>query len=98
MLRIAIHRKNGVPVFEPGTATTSVSQDGGSFIFENYDTVEHQPAPDDAAQGVWCPTPIAAGSPLKPTPSILNTVTNVGNIPYTCQLDPELKGIIDFTA
>ena len=98
MLRIAIRRIGGVPVFEPANATTSVSQDGGSFIFENYDTVEHQPAPDDPVQGVWFPTPIAAGSPSKATPSILNVVTNAVNIPYTCQLDPELKGAIDFTA
>ena len=98
MLRIAIRRVNGTAVCEPANATTSVSEDGGTFIFENYDTCEHQPAPDDPTQGVWFPDPIAAGTPTTATPSILNTVTKVGNISYTCKLDSGLKGTIDFTA
>jgi hypothetical protein len=98
MLRIAIQCVNGITVFDPQDANTSIGQDGGSFIFENYDTEEHQPNPDDPALGVWCPAPIASGSPSKPTPSILNTITKVGTVPYTCKLDSGLKGTINFTA
>lgn len=99
MLRIAIRSVNGSVTFDPQNSTTSIGQDGGSFIFENYDTQPHQPNPDDSATfGVWCPDPIPAGSPAKPTPSDLNTVTKAANIPYTCQIHKNLKGSINFTA
>jgi len=99
MLRIAIRCMNGCVTFDPQNATTSIGVDGGSFIFENYDENPHQPNPDDPKTfGVWCPDPIPAGSPHKPTPSILNTVTKPALIPYTCQLHKDLKGSINFTA
>ena len=99
MLRVAIRCVDGVVTFDPQAASTSIGQDGGSFIFENYDNHPHQPNPDDSTTfGVWCPDPIPAGTPGKPTPSILNTVSNVSVIPYTCKLDTKLKGSINFTA
>lgn len=98
MLRIAIKRENGVVVFDPVNATTSIGEDGGTFIFENYDTKPHQPEPDDASFGVWFPTAIAAGHANKATPSILNTVNTVANISYHCNLNNALKGSINFTA
>lgn len=99
MLRIAIRSVNGCVEFDPPNAVTSIGQDGGSFIFENYDDSPHQPNPDDNKTfGVWCPDPIPAGKPNQPTPSILNTVNNPATIPYTCQLDSNLKGSINFTS
>jgi hypothetical protein len=98
MLRIAIRRVNETVTFDPQNASTSISRDGGDFIFENYDTHPHQPNPNDAGTyGVWCPDPIPAGSPDKPAPSILNTVGKVSLIPYTCQLQTGLSGSINFT-
>ena len=98
MLRIGIRRVNGSIIFDPQAATTSIGQDGGAFIFENYDREPHQPNPDDAAAfGVWCPDPIPAGTPERPTPSILNTVSKVSLIPYTDQKNTNLKGSINFT-
>jgi hypothetical protein len=100
MLRIAIRCVNGSVTFDPQASTTSISQDGGAFIFENYDTEAHQPNPDDATTfGVWCPDPIPAGTPQRPrpTPSILNTVSKVSLIPYTDQKNTNLKGSINFT-
>jgi hypothetical protein len=98
MLRIAIRCVDGTVVLDPANATTSIGQDGGTFIFENYDSSAHQPQPNDPKQGTWFPTPIAAGTPARPTPSILNTVTNPGVIAYTCVGEPALKGSINFTA
>jgi hypothetical protein len=97
MLRISIKRVNGTVVFDPGAATESISQDGGSFIFLNFDSEAHDPEPAGATFGTWFDAPIAAGTPTTATPSILNTVNKPGAIPYACKLHPTETGTITFT-